>query len=229
MFVIIADSRMPTPAKYTLEKIGNVIWFESKEITYDAISGHPDIFLTQIHDNIIVAPNTPEYILNEIDNHNISFLVAKKNIGKQYPETATYNALITNDFLIHNFHLTEQAITINASEKKGIHVNQGYTRCNCISLENKTVITSDQGIQKTLLKNNLNAIYINPLQIILNGFPNGFIGGTCGAFNNNIVFCGSLSYIDEGNYLQQIILNNGFKIIELYDGPLCDVGSIFFL
>jgi len=229
MYVIIADSKMPEQAKLSLEKLGKVIWFESENLVYNAISGHPDIFLTQIENYLVVAPNTPKNILKELDNCNISFCLGEKSLGIKYPKTAFYNALVTNNYIIHNINITDNVLKEKTIDKRPIHVKQGYGRCNCVSLNEKVFVTSDIGIYKTLVDNKLESVYINPNEIILNDFDHGFFGGTCGIFNENIVFCGSLSNIVGGEELRGIINKVGFNIVELYAGPLYDVGSIFFV
>ena len=95
------------------------------------------------------------------------------------------------------------------------------------ALPGEKFITSDVGIFKQLKKNNLDVLFVEPKGIILKGFKNGFFGGCCGVENNRVFIAGSLSYFPEGGKINKFL--DGFEIIELYDGPLLDVGSIFFV
>ena len=141
---IIADSRMPEEAKKNLKKLGNVIFINPTSVTYDSISSHPDIFFFQKDDALIYAPNAPKRIIKELKKRKIKLIEGKKEVGKKYPETVPYNAVGIGNLLIHNLKHTDE--TILSSYKNHINVNQGYTRCNLLALNENAFITSDVGI-----------------------------------------------------------------------------------
>ena len=70
---------------------------------------------------------------------------------------------------------------------------------------------------------------VDPRQIILQGHDYGFFPGCCGIMDDTVVVCGSLKYLKEGRELKKYIRMNNMKVIELYDGELVDVGSVFFI
>ena len=137
---IIADGRMPEEAKKNLKKLGDVLFLNPTEITYKSISAHPDIFFFQTKDGIIYAPNAPKKIVKELKKRKIKLTEGKKEVGKKYPETVPYNAVGIGDTLIHNLKHTDS--TILSLYKNHIHVNQGYTRCNLLALNENAFITS---------------------------------------------------------------------------------------
>jgi hypothetical protein len=224
---IIADKRVPFEAKIKLEKFGEVLFLETNGITYPAISGHPDIFFCKTENGLVIAPNTPNETIEQLKVSNISFVTGKKIVGAQYPQTAYYNALITDHFLIHNLNYTDQAILNLCDQLEKFDLKQAYTRCSVLALENDRFITSDQGIEKVLLKRGLEVLFVNPKGILLPGFAHGFIGGTCGIYGDKVFFIGNLDYFPEGEKVRQFL--SGYEIIELYDGPLFDSGSLIFL
>ena len=71
-------------------------------------------------------------------------------------------------------------------------------------------------------------LYIDPKQIRLEGQKNGFFPGCCGVWKNNLIVCGSTKNLKEKAELDKFLKENNFNLIELYDGELIDVGSIFF-
>ena len=146
-----------------------------------------------------------------------------------YPESALYNAVVTNKLLIHNLLITDPTIKKLAENRKPIHVNQGYTRCNLLPLPNETFITSDQGIFTVLTREGFDVLYVSPKEILLEGFPNGFIGGVCGVRGNHVFIAGSLSKYKEGQRIKDFLSTHSLTPVELYDGPLFDGGAIFFL
>ena len=281
---IIADSRMPEEAKKNLKKLGDVLFLNPTETTYKSISAHPDIFFFQTKDGLIYAPNAPKRIIKELKKRKIKLTEGKKEVGKKYPETVPYNAVCIGDTLIHNLKHTDS--TILSLYENHIHVNQGYTRCNLVALNENAFITSDEGIfnavngQQTtdnckvaesqsrkvaesqsrkvaesqsckvaeccastgsateklmahgskfrVQSSEFKVLYIDPKQIKLEGHDHGFFPGCCGVWKNNLIVCGSTKNLKEKEELDKFLKDNNFNLIELYDGELVDVGSIFF-
>ena len=259
---IIADSRMPEVAKKNLKKLGNVLFINPTSVTYNSISSHPDIFFFQKDDALIYAPNAPKRIIKELKKRKIKLIEGKKEVGKKYPETVPYNAVGIGNLLIHNLKHTDE--TILSSYENHINVNQGYTRCNLLALNENAFITSDIGIfnavnRQQSTENNrvaesqsckvaeccastspatekfkvqssrFKVLYIDPTQIKLEGQKNGFFPGCCGVWKNNLIVCGSTKNLKEKTELDKFLKDNNFNLIELYDGDLIDVGSVFLI
>jgi len=235
---IIASATMPFEAREKLETLGDVVWLEPSDLAYPSISSHPDIFFFCDNEkdckSIIYAPNAPTEWIEKIKSCSgkdscsgkACLAAGEKNIGKKYPETVPYNAVGVGDVLIHNLQFSEEKLLTKSVQ---INVNQGYTRCNLLALNESSFITSDLGIKKTLEKHGFDVFYVDPQQITLPGQKYGFFPGCCGIFNDSIVVCGSLNHLKECKELKKFIRRNKMKIIELYNGELVDVGSIFFI
>jgi Family of unknown function (DUF6873) len=226
---IIVNKEIPEEALIKLENLGNVHYFHSNEITYPSISGHPDVFFCQIDNALVVAPNTPEYFKHKLKKSGITINEGVKKLGLRYPETATYNAVITDIFYIHNMNISDKKIKETCSERKHVHVNQAYTRCNLLPLNNNKFITSDLGIYKTLKDNNMEVLFVSPKSIKLPGFKNGFFGGVCGTYNGNVYIIGDLNFHSDRDKIKDFINSSGNNIIELYNGQLFDAGSLIFI
>ena len=178
--MIIIDKKIPEEAKSNLKKYGDLLELETSEIVYEAISGHPDIFFTQIGSKLIVSPSLPDKYFLELEKAGIEFIKGEEALGKKYPATVKYNCVEADNLLIHNFRNTDSSITKLAEDHDLIHVDQGYTRCNLIPLGNKKFITSDKVMERTLKRFDLEVFYQNPEGILLPGHKNGFIGGCAG-------------------------------------------------
>ena len=226
---IIVDKRIPEAAKNALSAYGSLLELESHHVVYDAISGHPDIFLCQFGNTIVFAPNAPRNVVDQVFKRKKFGIRGKLPLGIKYPETAWYNAVITDRFLIHNKNYTDKGILNTFPDRVVIHTPQAYTRCNLIALDDSHYITSDKGIAKLLLRNEVKVLYVSPQGIKLKGFRNGFFGGCCGVYNNTLFINGSLTHFWYGDYVKEFVAEAGFSIIELYDGPLFDGGGIFFI
>ncbi|MBW6480367.1 MAG: hypothetical protein K0B37_13150 [Bacteroidales bacterium] len=222
--LIFIDKRAPLQAKENLARWGQVIEFETTGIVYNAISGHPDIFIYQWPGGLVVSPDLPQKYLKLLSGYSI--ITGTRNCGIKYPDTAPYNALYTSYGLLHNTRIS--ASEVLSSHEKRIHCNQAYTRCNTIQAGD-FILTSDKGIENILKKENIPVFYICPEKILLEGFTHGFFGGCCGISGNSFFICGNMKFFDEEDKLRDIIASQGFKIEELYHGPPVDVGGIFFI
>ena len=227
--LIIADNRIPAQAKVNLQKYGEVIWLETSDITEASISGHPDIFFCKTDKHFIIAPNLPNEYKRLLSDHHIGFVEGSKAVKHSYPEAAVYNAVITENLLIHKTDITDTAILNDCKDLKQINVRQGFARCSLLPLRRNHFITSDEGIHKTLVKKGFQALLVNSDEIILPGHSHGFIGGTCGILENKIFIIGSLSFYNDSEKIKTFISQLDYEIIELYNGPLFDGGSLIFI
>jgi hypothetical protein len=226
--LIFVDKKAPAAARQNLRKFGEVVEFETRGITYEAISGHPDIFLCQTPHKCVVAPNMPVGFLEILKNRQIDFVPGKNPVGVKYPETAFYNAVVTEKFLVHSAYVTDPVIFDFAERKQKIPVKQAYTRCNLLFLNEKAAITSDKGIEKLLTQLGVSTLFVDPVQVELPGFKHGFFGGVCGLLENQVFILGRLTHHHQCEQIREFIKNEGFTIIELCDGHLFDGGGIFF-
>jgi radical SAM superfamily enzyme len=225
--LIITDKRLPLPAKNTLKVIGNPLYLQTDGFVYKSISGHADIFMCMGDEGLVVAPGLPDEIKDKLSNAGIQIYTGHSNPGKVYPDSARYNAVVTPEYIIHNLKITNPAIFEAFPGRKHLHVNQGYTRCNLISLNDDIFITSDKGIEKVLIAEGKEVLYVDPQPIRLKGQKYGFFPGCCGVLNGELLISGSLSFHPDKERIEAFLRESGFRIRELYLGELTDVGGIF--
>lgn len=227
--MIIASALMPDIAKRKLEKLGQVLWLNPVDFVYPSIAAHPDVFFFQYADNqFVFAPNTPSEWIAALHQAGVKLMRGKKRLGGAHPETVFYNAVGTKEMLIHNLKYTDERILLLYDEKHRIHVNQAYTRCNLIAINAKAFITSDEGIFCTLEDLGFDMLFIDPHQIRLEGHDYGFFPGCCGYYDGRLFVCGSTANLKEKKDLDAFLKRYSVTLEELYDGPLTDLGGIFF-
>jgi hypothetical protein len=227
--LIIADHRIPEQAKKMLSAFGELLLVKTKNLVYDAISGHPDIFFCQVGNKLIVSPGLPETIFKKLKDHHIDFIIGKQNPGMKYPSSARYNVVCSDKYLIHNPRSVELEIVEKTRQHLLINVKQAYVRCNLLPLKNDTFITSDMGIYKTLEPITEKVLFVHAKGILLPGFEHGFFGGACGVLDDKVFILGNLAKYPEGKSVRTFLQDQNYNIIELYDGPLFDGGSLFFV
>jgi hypothetical protein len=234
--MIIVDKRISQLAKERLSSYGELLELKTEGITYPAISGHPDIFFCQSANHLIIAPNLPKQYFDKLAELKIEFIRGEFPVGAEYPASARYNAVATGNYLIHNFRHTDFMITRTLEDLHPLQVDQGYCRCNLLPLKDDHFITSDKGIYKVLSgwspgSSGLHphVLYVSPDGILLEGFPNGFFGGCCGVWEEKVFVNGSLKFYKDGGKVRDYLNHLDYKIIELNNGPLTDIGSIIFI
>jgi hypothetical protein len=227
--LIIADSRMPEPARHRLETLGEVLWMPPQKCVYQTIAAHPDIFFCQTQEGFIVAPNAPAEITERVIQSGAKIITGKKEIGERHPETVYYNAVFTPSFFIHNIKLSDETLLQHAAGKKIIYTTQGYTRCNLLPLSDTAFLCSDKNMEKNLLRQGVEVLFVRPEEILLPDVRHGFIGGCCGVFGKSVVIIGSLSKHSQGDEIRGFLEKNNMEIIELYDEQLWDGGGVLFI
>lgn len=226
----IIDSRSTKQAINNLKKyVTDVYTFQTNGITGNPISGHPDIFIYQEKNQLVVAPNAPVELFAFFENHNIAYLKGKRDVGHELVNSVQYNCLSTSQFLFHRSGFTDSAILKINKDKEFIQLPQAYTRCSLVHLCEDNYLTSDRGIEKVLLQRGLFCFYFNPEEITIQDHKNGFIGGAVGICGKRIFFNGNIELHADGQRLKEHLLNLGFDIINLSDEYLYDGGCIFFV
>ena len=154
------------------------------------IDDHPDLSLFKlIEDTIIVDEGVYDYYKEKLSGYNV---IKGEKVREKYPRDSIYNIVRLKDYYIHN-DITERNIEKYFKENRVNHlkVKQGYTRCSIIPLKN-ILITSDYGIYKTL-REKIAIKLVDNDEVILDGFAQGFLGGTCGLVGNKLIFTGDIT------------------------------------
>lgn len=233
--LIIIDRNLPKEAKEKLAAYGQVVEFSTEGFTHPSVSGHPDIFFFKTPQVLVIAPNLPEAYFRILDQHLIRYKIGNLRVGtngenKKIHHSAFihYTAAVNDEYLVHTLQYTEPVILQNCHYLKKIPVKQGYTRCNLLLLGKKHYLTSDTGIDETLKRHGLEGFFVSPEGIVLPGFQNGFIGGAIGIYGEKVFITGSLQRYPQGQTIKNYLEALNYEIVELYDGPLMDAGSILF-
>lgn len=226
----IIDGRAPREAIENLKKHADVVFqFESAGITFNSISGHPDIFIYQDESNLIVAPNSPLSLLEFLDTHKVKYVFGENKVQENFENSVGYNCISTSDYFFHKTGSTDPEIIKLNRGKEIINLPQAYTRCSLTHLGNNKYITSDKGIEKKLLEKGLDCFYFSPEQISIIDHKHGFFGGTNGSYSNKIFFIGSIDLHRYGFALRSYIENLEIEIVSLSTNFLYDGGGILFI
>lgn len=229
MYAII-DKRSSAEIKKNLSKyVDDIFEFSSVGITYNAIAGHPDIFIYQdVANRLIIAPNSPHDLINFLSKKNVPYAFGKATVGKSLDQSVLYNCLATDTYFFCKQGKPDRLIEELNSTKKLIDLPQAYSRCSMFAIENH-IITSDKGIVKVLENHLIDYCYFDPSTITIEDHKNGFIGGTMGMYEDKVFFLGNILKHQDGKVLERFITNLNREIICLGNDELYDGGSIFFI
>lgn len=228
MYAII-DKRTSSAVKKNLEKYTSDIFeFSSDEITYNAISGHPDIFIFQDANKLILAPNTPKELINFLDKKTVNYSFGKNPVGKNLDNSVLYNCLSTQKYFFCKKGKPDISIQKWCSSKQLVNIPQPYARCSMFGIKNK-IITSDNGIVKILEKSRMEHFYFDPTEITIKDHKYGFIGGTMGVTDNKVFFLGNILKHKDGKALDKYLSALGKEVVCLGNDYLYDGGGIFFV
>jgi len=173
-----------------------------------SIACHPDIYMCQLGNRIFHGK--PELLLPD------------------YPGNAIYNGCSTGKFFIHNLKITSPDLLslVDRTNHIKIHVAQGYAKCNCVVVDETSIITSDKGIERAASAAGMDVLLIKPAQVILDGYKYGFLGGASGRIGNTIIFNGNITAHSDYRLIKDFIERRNLSIVYFEEYPLTDIGSI---
>ncbi len=232
--IFIYNPDLSETMKQTLQRFSNVC-IPSLRLPHlpDGIATHPDL---QIHPidakTVLCAPECFPYYQKVIPEH-ITVLSGITPLSGTYPGDCAYNAAGVGDFLFCNTSgVDAKLLELHRRRgKKIIHVNQGYTKCNLCPITDHLVFTEDLGIHNTIIDNNIpiKSILLPKGEIPINGYPHGFLGGSCGKGENSIFWYGNLNSCSYAREIRDIMDKEQIIEVPLSTEPLYDLGGIICL
>lgn len=210
--VYISGRARPEACGHISEMGHNLIRLKRFEKLYDAVCDHPDMFYCAL------PPSVGGVIKGD-----------PNKIGARYPKDIVYNAVMLDKYLIHNLKYTASEVMEKADELglEKINVKQGYTKCSCVVVDGKSIITADEGIYKVLSKyDDIDVLKIRPGGVILPGMDEGFLGGCTGKVGDELIFHGDLSKHPDCAAIMRFIESRGLRVKYFTGFPLTDIGSI---
>lgn len=187
---------------------------------------HADMQVLNLKGNLFVNSNCRQ-ISETLDKMNLTYTKCD-GIGCRYPDNVALNAVLAGNNLL----CKEKALHPKVKEFcirnniKILNVNQGYTKCSTLVLNENTIITDDESIARVSLINNINVLKIRKGNIYLDDKTVGFIGGASAVINDTVYFFGDItSHCDFDRISEFLLLNKmGYKCV--FPDRLVDIGGI---
>lgn len=189
-------------------------------------SEHIDLSLLKIDDEIYLEDSVFDYYSKFLKD----FKLKKVDVSKFKNGEIVLNIAKNDKYFFHNKKFTNNEIFEKLSlNRKYIKINQGYSNCSMICFSN-SIITSDEGVYKTLKKEKIKVYLVTVDGIFLSGYKNGFIGGTCGFVGNDVLlFYGDVSKYRDYEIIKKVAFEENIKIIFPKGEIFRDLGGIISL
>ncbi|MEG2353804.1 MAG: hypothetical protein RSB70_04100 [Clostridium sp.] len=233
MKTLLIDYRVSELEVTTLHNLGyNILKCPKNPCIYEAINGHPDILLHPLSKSreIIVHKDIDDNFIKSLQCLNYTVIKTLTSIKSTYPNNIILNALNLENIFLHKLDSTDPHLLKRVGHKTLINVKQGYTKCSTAVISDNAIMTSDTSIWKILSKQNIDVLLLPPKHILLPHLDYGFIGGTCGLLEENLIgFFGNLETYPFKDSIKSFLRNQRIDYISLGAGPLIDRGSILSL
>ncbi len=192
------------------------------------LSGHPDIQIFLHEKKVFCHPEIEISFLKRFEKY-AQIIICESRISKPYPLNIPYNIACTGSIAFHKRANTDNTIAAFLASQNIplVNVNQGFTKCATVIVNDNHIITSDRSIHRAAGENNITSLLIESGYIELPGYEYGFIGGATGTLNDAILFTGEISQHRDCKRICEDIERSGKKIIYLSEENAVDLGSIF--
>ena len=195
--------------KKYLREAGHTVHEVKKRVKMDpAICTHPDVYMCALRDGVY---------------HGELFV-----LSENYPGHAVFNGCSTGKYFIHNLKYTAPGL-LKAVRDEGqieVHVRQGYAKCSCVVVDEDSIITADRGIWSAAVTAGMDVLLVERAQVVLEGYPYGFLGGASGKVGNSIIFNGDITRHSDYARIRDFIESRGLDVVYFKEYRLADVGSI---
>lgn len=151
-------------------------------------------------------------------------------LADKYPLDVPLNVASLGNTLICNPKTCAKEILIFAKEEGMaiINVNQGYTKCSTLIVDDHAIITEDESIYKAVLDSDedIDALLIKKGYVSLPGYDYGFIGGASVTISDKVFFFGAIQDHPDYDKIKLFIEQHGKHLVQLSsDKQLLDIGG----
>lgn len=202
------------------DKISNFLPFEQT---------HADMQFLPINSTTVAILDTAYNLIENTQKLYKTFLKFSLSKNIAYPNNVILNHTILNNNVIclKKSVPTELLKIFDDNHFTIIDTKQGYSKCSVCVVSNNAIITSDDSIYNSCIKNKIDVLKISKGQIVLEGTNYGFIGGCSGKLDKDcLAFTGNIKLHSDYADIKAFCNNYGVNLLSLSNNQLIDIGSI---
>ncbi len=224
MNVLIVGERYKKKLESSIKAHGfDVFWLPKNTNIDEKLSSHSDLSVFIYKKTAILAKYLEgSRLVNFLTNRGYDVIISDICQSERYPWDINLCAALIGDKMLHCIKYTD--VKILDLQLDYIDVKQGYSRCNCLPLDN-SIITSDRGIVACAKSHGIETLLIEEDGIILEGYNRGFIGGASFVCGDTVYFTGDIYKHPSGKIISDFIIEHNYKICCLSEETLFDIGG----
>lgn len=233
--ICVCDYRTPRGVLDSLKKDFEIIQLPPDTSLSEAVNGHSDLLIFKIDNKLVTRKSYYRTAEDKIDliceKCGLELILSDAEAGDKYPSDCGLCAVISCRNIICRKSSADGEI-LRLADDLGfniLNVPQGYSKCSCAVLTDGAIITSDRGIAKVTLENDIDTLLITEGNVDLPGYSYGFIGGATGICDDKLYFCGNLNSHPDHKVIKEFAKRHITKCVSLSDEKLYDVGSLLFI
>lgn len=188
---------------------------------------HADIQTLRINNTTFVSGSCNKHHIEKLKIICEKIIVCSE-LSEEYPENIKLNALFISNLLLCKVSAIDKKLReycINNNIKL-VNVNQGYTKCSALKVNDRALITADITIYNAAIENNIDALLITPGDILLEDADYGFIGGASGTVGKTIIFFGDITAHPDYISINEFLKKHNMRYSFTPDQPLTDIGGL---
>lgn len=190
---------------------------------------HADMQAIKIQDKLYINSKSKN-LIDTLAKMNRDFEICTIT-GCKYPDNVALNAVyIGNKILCKKSSLHPQIKVF--CERKGINiinVNQGYTKCSTLIIDDNSIVTDDESIATKAMKSGIEVLKIEKGDIYLDHNNYGFIGGASVRIGNSVYFFGDINTHRNASEIKTFIKKHNLNIVCTGAYQLIDIGGVVVL
>lgn len=214
-----------------LQRGFEAIWLPDNPALDPRLAGHADLSVFRYQRHIVAAAHLTEntHIVNYFTNKGFQVHEAQAQ-GKAYPEDVSLCAAVVGDKLIHKADVTDPEI-LQVFDGEVVSIRQGYARCMICTVGANAIITADHGVASAAAEHGIVVLEIPHGGFVLNGFKEGFIGGSTFTDNeaNIVYFTGTLTNKAQEESIVDFLRSLDYEAVCLTNLPAFDIGGAILL
>lgn len=214
-----------------LEKLGIEPIFTTKSTNVrQGIQNHADLVYCPLSADFCLVSKEQMELKEKLISLGYNVDTIDEDLGYNYPNDVFLNCVVIGKHIFHNPDTVSDKIRkfIKISELNEITVKQGYTKCSIAVVSDEAFITDDISIGSRGDEFGFDVLVIDKGDIKLKNFNYGFIGGATGKIaEDKILFTGKLEKLSDCDRIKKFLYKHNVEPIELTNGEVEDIGSIF--
>ncbi len=214
-----------------IEKLGIEPIFTTKSTNVRrGIQNHADLCFCPLENDYFLLSDEQTALYEKLTEIGYNTEIISDKLTADYPNDVFLNCVRIGKHIFYNPKTVSSEI-LSFIENKGlisVTVKQGYTKCSIAPVSVDSFITDDISIGSRGAEFGFDVLVINKGDIKLKKFDYGFIGGATGKISEDkILITGNAKKLSDYDKIKKFLFRHNVELIELSDGQVEDIGSIF--